>query len=445
VAGAGWAGLSCALALADAGARVTVFEASRTAGGRARSVAINGDLLDNGQHILIGAYERCLYRIASLGPVDDALLRLELAMEVPGRFKFRTPHWPAPLHIVAGVIGAQGLSFADKTALLLWMCARKLEGFKAPQQLTVEQWCQGLPRTVLHWMIEPLCVSALNTPASEASAVVFAAVLRDSLGSHRAASDLLIPRIPLSAIFPDRAIAKLRSQGVQVEMGSAVHAIHAIGNAWRIDRADGKVSETSNASAATAFDGVVLATAPWITRGLLSNMQRLELEQTIVALDRLRYEPITTVYFRPAHSLSMSAPMVAMEPDIVKQHYGQFLFDKTSCGGPPGWYAVVVSAATQCASLDGAALVARCAEQVAALLNQSVRPVQSKVITEKRATYACTPGLHRPGNVTALSGLYIAGDFTAGDYPATLEQAVRSGEAAAESALAKWGHRSKTA
>ena len=131
VAGAGWAGLSAAVELASAGVSVDVFEAARVAGGRARRVTLDGVELDNGQHILLGAYRETLRVIRLAGANPDALfLRMPLELVFPGEFALKTHRLPAPLHLVAGLVSAHGLTIPDKLGAIKFMLSQRLGGFR---------------------------------------------------------------------------------------------------------------------------------------------------------------------------------------------------------------------------------------------------------------------------------------------------------------------------
>ncbi|HSS28712.1 MAG TPA: FAD-dependent oxidoreductase, partial [Usitatibacter sp.] len=116
VIGAGYAGLSAAMTLARAGARPTVFESNRTPGGRARRVEYKGALLDNGQHVLLGAYRETLALMREANVSERALLRMPLTLEFPGRFALRAPRLPAPLHLAVALARARGLTWRDRIA-----------------------------------------------------------------------------------------------------------------------------------------------------------------------------------------------------------------------------------------------------------------------------------------------------------------------------------------
>ena len=118
VVGAGYAGLAAAIELVRAGAAVAIFEANRTPGGRARRVEYRGAPLDNGQHLLLGAYRETLALMREVGVPDRALLRPPLALHFPGRFSMQAPRLPAPLHLAVALARAQGLSSEDRWAAM---------------------------------------------------------------------------------------------------------------------------------------------------------------------------------------------------------------------------------------------------------------------------------------------------------------------------------------
>jgi predicted NAD/FAD-binding protein len=210
VVGGGWAGMAAAVAAQQAGHTVTVFEAARTLGGRARALPATlpdgtSVTLDNGQHILIGAYTESLrlMRLVGINP-DTALLRQPLALPFVDGTGFQTPrwatHWPAPLDAMVAIATARGWSWADKFSLIRSSLRWQWQKFTCDPALSVAQLCATLTPKVFHELIEPLCVSALNTPADQASAQVFLRVLKDALFGVRGGSHLLLPRTDLGAL-----------------------------------------------------------------------------------------------------------------------------------------------------------------------------------------------------------------------------------------------------
>ncbi|MCS0589589.1 hydroxysqualene dehydroxylase HpnE [Massilia norwichensis] len=432
VIGGGWAGCAAGVELAAKGARVTLFEAARTLGGRARAVQAREAMLDNGQHILLGAYADTLALLRRVGVREsDALLRLPLQMRYPpqsGLMDFVAPRLPAPLHMLAALLRARGLEREDKLALARFTTSARWMDWGLNLDCSVAELLTRFGQTprLIRLMWQPLCLAALNTPIERASANVFLAVLRDSLGARRKASDMLLPRVLLDALFPEAARRYIEARGGKVLCGARVDAIAPQATGWQV---------RSGADAAEA-DAVLLATPAWQSAALLRALP--ELDALAAQLDAFEYEPISTVYLQYAADLRLPQPFCALLDDPAHGAWGQFVFDRGQLDpGQGGLLAVVVSAAADAASLEQDALATAVASQLAAAFRQPglAQPRWQRVLTEKRATFACTPGLVRPANSTALPGLFLAGDYTAGDYPATLETAVRSGTAAARLTL----------
>ncbi len=433
VAGGGWAGCAAAVELARQGCRVTLFEAARSLGGRARGVELRGLALDNGQHILLGAYRESLRLMKRVG-VDEktAFLRLPVQMRYPeggDGMDFAAPRLPAPLHLAFALLRAKGLDRNDKLALARFNSAGRWMGWQLDNDCTVLELLERFDQTerLARLMWRPLCIAALNTPPERASANVFLAVLRDSLGARRrAASDMLLPRLPMGALFPEPAGAWLerQDQGHSVRLGVKVAGIKRDGNGWLV--------ESGGDAPAERFDAVVLATPAPVSAALLAGLP--EAAELAGQLEAFTHEPIATCYLQYAPGTRLALPFYALLDDPAANRWGQFVFDRAQLdSAQDGLLAVVVSAAAEAASLPREQLAAAIANQLAQDLGRPelATPAWTQLITEKRATFSCTPGLVRPGNTTALPGLVLAGDYTASDYPATLETAVRSGQAAA--------------
>ena len=436
VIGAGWAGMAAAIAHTQAGHQITVFEAARTVGGRAR--AVPGTLpdgspvtLDNGQHILIGAYATSLRLMRLVGvDTDSALLRLPLTLQFPDGQGLQLPDLPPPLDALLGIARAKGWHWRDKLALLRRATGWQLRGFRCAPQTSVAELCAALTPRLMAEFIDPLCVSALNTPACEASGQVFLRVLQDSLFSGRGGSNLLLPRTDLGALFAEAAGQWLQAQGGTLHSGYRVQRIArgpAGSTGWRVDDAP--------------FDAVVLATTSTEAARLVLTAQTAHptlqgpeaaaLQAWARKAQALRFTAIATVYAQTSalpQGTVLSQPMLALRPGAGKP--AQFVFDRMQLGGPAGLLAFVVSASEG----DRATLEREVLQQAQDQLGlQGLRIVQT--VVEKRATFACTPALQRPPQ-TVANGLCACGDYVEGPYPATLEGAVLSGTAAAGTPVA---------
>lgn len=421
IIGAGYAGLAAAVELltqGKPGQTVTVFEASRTLGGRARAIELNGMTVDNGQHILLGACSHTLRLMQRVG-ADPARLfkRQPLHLEFPGEFRLSAPRLPAPLHLLAALVCAQGLDWREKWAAIGLMHRLQSQHFMIAPDVTVTAWlnAQRTPPRQRRLLWEPLCVAALNTPADQASAQMLANVLRDSLASQRAASDLLIPQVNLSALFPEPAAAFIARHGGQVRRSVRVTSLAQTHQGWCINDQD-------------AFDHVVLAVAPYHLAAIAPGLA--------TCVQAFAWEPIVTSYLAYPATARLAQPMLGVADSVA-----QWLFDRGQLGGPTGLMAAVISARGRHLDLPNRALEAQIHQEIAKLIPAGLTPRHAHTIIEKRATFSCTPGLPRPAADTGLPGLWLAGDYvTSGDvtqdYPATLEGAVRSGVRVAERILA---------
>ena len=422
VVGGGWAGLAAAVTLTAAGRAVTLFEMAPQLGGRARRVEAGGAVFDNGQHILIGAYSATLALMRQVGADPDALLlRQPLALVDPAGRGLQLPPGPPLPAFTRAVLGATHWPLTSRLALLAtaggWLARR----FQCPPGWTVQQLCGRLPPVVLAELIDPLCVAALNTPMDQASATVFLRVLRDALFSGSGSADLLLPRVPLSALLPDPAWHWLADRGAALHPGRRVASVLAAGAGWRVD--------------GDSFDAVVLASSATEAARLAGPVNPAWAR----AAAGLRYEPIATAWLRDA-TLTAGQTMLALPPG--PQAPAQFAFDLGRLHRDPAmqgiWAFVASSAAPWLAdglAACGQAMLAQARQAFPGHFLGAASQVLLHTAAERRATFACTPALDRP-TLQIAPGLLAAGDHVQGPYPATLEGAVRSGIAAAEACMA---------
>lgn len=417
IIGGGYAGMAAAVELTSRDIPVTVFEAAATLGGRARRVSFNDSALDNGLHILIGAYSETLRMIEKVAPGREHFLRLPLDLHVHNRFRLRAPKLPAPLHLAWALLTARGLTATDKRAAARFMQAVKSRSYRLSEDCSVaillEEHRQTPALTGYLW--SPLCVAALNTPPAHASARVFLNVLRDSLGAGRAASDLLLARHDLTALFPKPAADYVRARGGKIETGAAVEQIAA---------QDGGGFDVLVHGSARPFDRVICAVAPHRAALLLAGIPALAATQR--QIEALQYEPIHSIWLQFDAPLRLPAPMIGLADSPA-----QWLFDRETICGQRGLIGAVISASDAHVGESQDALAQRICADLAAQFGPLPPLRWHRVIAEKRATFSCTPDLARPENITGCKNFFMAGDYTAGDYPATIEGAVRSGIAAA--------------
>lgn len=431
VVGAGWAGLSAAFRLDRAGHKVTVFDATRTAGGRARrlhSTRLDADI-DNGQHILSGAYSETLGLIDELG-LDKASVLFDqplTLLSADGHFGLRAAALPAPLHLASAVMTAHGLSWRDKWRLVRTMQRLHARQWTIDTGLTVLEWLKAEHQSdhIIRYFWRPICLAALNTPIDLASAQLLATVLRDSLGATTRASHLLIPRVDLSRLWPEHL-----PTSITIHHGLAVR--HVASTTTHVDMCDER------------FDAIVIAaSAPSTARLLRCLPQSAEGNQLLARIAAFEYRPIATLTLKTERPWGLPHAMLMLDDAPERLHFGQWLFDRSVFSldsSQPPMLCVVASDARELTKHKREDVAAAIIEQVT---EQTVRFAPMPTITayelviEKHATFAALPDMQRPGNATPWSRIWIAGDWTDTGYPAVLEGAVRSGRSAAELIMQK--------
>jgi squalene-associated FAD-dependent desaturase len=416
IVGGGYAGMAAATEIARAGLPVTVFEAARILGGRARRVETGVARLDNGLHILLGAYRETLRLIEHVKePGEPAgLLRLPLQLTIHPGFRLRAPHLIAPLHLLAALLGARGLRLGERIAALRFMAWAQRNAFRLAQDSTVSSLLSARkqPHAVSRYLWNPLCVSALNTPPEEASAQMFLNVLRDSFSGQRGDSDLLLPMLDFSTLFPERAARYVETHGGSVHTGLPVDGFRRTENGFELT------------ASSERYTHAIVAVSPYRAAALLA--PHAQLAPLVRLIDQLTYRPIYSVYLQYAPEVRLPFAMGGLEA-----RYTQWVFDRGQLCGQGGMIGVVISSSGAHQALAHDDLARAVSAELSENFPALGKPNWHQVIAEKRATFSCIPQLTRPANVTPMDGLYLAGDYTASDYPATIESAVRSGVNAA--------------
>ncbi|MBI3562286.1 MAG: FAD-dependent oxidoreductase [Gammaproteobacteria bacterium] len=419
VVGGGWSGLACAVELTRLGHRVELLESARQLGGRARRVAFGPRNVDNGQHILLGAYHQTLHLLNSIGlEFTTVLARLPLDLYLQGQppdfFRLTVPPLPAPLHLTIGLLTAQGVSLRDRFKALgfgyrLWRGRLALEEDIAVLDLLRQQ---NQSPALIRYLWEPLCLAALNTPITVASAQVFLQVLHAAFCESQLDSHLLLPKTNLSEVLPDQARYYIETHGGQVSLAQRVDSL-VIKNR--------SVEAVNCAATARLAQHVVLALPPHGLIPLISSTP--ELHDIMSLLAGFSYEPICTVYVQYPDSISTDYPLQGFIGTTM-----QWIIDRQITSNP-GLMAVVISGPGIHQPWDHDHLAKHIVSELKQAFPHWPAPEETLVICEKRATFSCRVAINaiRPDNATPIRGLWLAGDFTRTGYPATLESAVHSG------------------
>jgi hydroxysqualene dehydroxylase len=449
IVGAGWAGLAAAVDLTRHNFQVTLVEQSWQLGGRARGTQLRPKnplpldetlLVDNGQHLLMGAYTESLTLIdwlsTTLAPKasqpNPLFVRFPVHMRHVNGFEMRAPRLPAPFHLAWAWLTAKNLTLAQRIAMGYFFAWLKLNAWlvTGSSDYSVEKLLTKThqPTSLIELLWRPLCLSALNTPPESASAKVFAVVLRDTLGSSAQASDFVVSRGSLGATLPDLSHQYLLGKNQTICLGASVKKINVVN---RLSGAAQWEVTTRNEQRFSA-DYLLLATPYRTTRELLASAPLNSLLQEAPSfVDPLVELPIVTIYlyWRLTDTHTTKRPIMLAE-SAQKSHFGQWFFDlgPTPGGGRLG--SVVISGPGSHLNVERQELADLVNLQVAQQLGW-IPADQAWVITEKRATFACTVGLFRPSTDSGHDGIFLCGDQYRSEYPATLETAVRSGLKAA--------------
>ena len=442
IVGAGFAGLSAAVAMARAGARVLVVEARGKPGGRATSFVdrATGEVVDNGQHVLFGCYRETLRFLEAIGARDR--LRLDSSLTVPmilvsgQRTHLACPPLLPPWHLLGGLLGWEALGWRDRIAVL--RVAPALQAARravrrgdtrrlAPAGLTVDAWLgqHGQTRRLRDLLWEPLAVAALNQSPRDAEADPFVRVLALMFGERATDAAVALPTVPLDRMYAEPAIACLAARGVEVRCGRPARLLFGEGRVRGVRLGEEEIAGR-----------LVIATVPWFAlRDLVGPLEgaAASLQLLVDDASRLRSLPIVTV------NLWFDRPVMREAFVGLPGRRMQWVFDRRFIAGGASHLSIVSSGATDIVGLDGDALVRLAAREIRDAL-PSARAATLRhalAVREKRATFSLAPGEPpRPGTATPLTNLLLAGDWIATGLPGTIESAVMSGHSAAAAALA---------
>ncbi len=421
IVGGGWSGLAAAISLVDNGHDVHLIEAAPQLGGRARTVDWQGMSVDNGQHLMIGAYRQMLDLLEHIG-VDTK----QVFNRSPVNLSITDPHYPTlslsakgklpwPLSVANSLVKSAGIRSLFALRRLQSQIPTRLQ---SQQDISVADWLKQSKQStrLIHQLWEPLCLATLNTPIADASAQLFARVLQDSLMQGKQSADLLIPNVPLGELFPESAARYLTQKGAKISLQT---------RATEVDIQQGKVHGIRIHDGNTIVaEHVILATYPTHLSSLLAPHIDMPTPQTL---------PICTVYLQYPEATRLGQAMLGMSGTL-----SQWIFDRSQ--QHPGLMAIVISGPGEHESLDKQSLIDIVSQEVHQLFPHLPAQAQSSfVIREKRATFASTVGIQqqRPNHKTAIEGLWLAGDFVGNDYPATLEGAIISGQDCAKHIISR--------
>lgn len=431
ILGGGFAGLSCAAALAEAGRPVTLIEKKPHLGGRAYSFADpeSGQTMDNGQHLFMGCYRQTRRFLERIG--SEALLKFPEEIRVDyadarGRRDVLT--CPAilgsPWHLAWGALGLKGLSLSDKWGLLrVNRAIKKMNGEGVSAQLdslTVRQWLSGLGQSarIQERLFNPIALGALNDDPEVAAATGFVQVLREVFFRDVDSTRLGLSSVGLSDLYAGAARAFIEARGGRIILSSKIAGVIE-----ERGRAAGVAAQSGEKYLGSA---VVSTLAPW-------ELSRLSLPGVLRgSWEKLKPSPIISVCFWLDRAVLGPEPLVGMLGTEI-----QWVFNKSRIlGQKDAAVSMVISGAHRQVAMDPKELKDIARRDMASCFPEfsKAKILRWKVIKEPFATLSPAPGSDamRPAQQSALPGFYFAGDWTQTGLPATIESAVVSGHRAAE-------------
>lgn len=456
IIGGGFAGLAAALRLHHAGVKIQIIEKRPFFGGRAYSFREpkTGATVDNGQHLLMGAYHETFAFLRSLGTLGKLdfqdKLQVSYAFKKEGVKKLSCPQLPAPLHLGFGLLGFEGLKFKDKWGMgrLIRFCQQQSQNHNghggddrpvAPteslDELTLTQLLQETRQTPesirVFW--EPLVLATLNEPLSQASSEMFFNVLRLGFLSKRKDSRLVFPKVGFSELYGKPAAELLQKADVPIHFQTQIESLEKVSagerSHWNIRTSGGKQLKSER---------ILLAVPPDALTKILKNSPSL-IPEIQDGLSQFQPAPIVSINlwykdFSPRESF-----VGLLDSPLHWMFHKAKIFKNEGTPGAENYLSVVVSGAYDLAGQDKAHLVDLTKRELEHFYPElkGKELLHSQVIKEHGATFSGRVGLkkYRPQSKTKVPGLYLAGDWTATDLPATIESAVKSGHQAAEAII----------
>jgi uncharacterized protein with NAD-binding domain and iron-sulfur cluster len=453
VIGAGFAGLSAATALVEQGARVLLVEARPVLGGRASVVRdpVTGERLDNGQHVLVGCYDETFTFLRRIGTENRVWRQASLAVpmiETNGRQSTLTlPPLAAPFHLLAGVLAWEALGWRERWSVL--RVGRRFSsagadrtpaGTKVPPyspadpggtevppyeegDATVREWlvAHGQAPRLIELLWEPLALAALNQRIDEAAAATFVDSLARMFGPDPEAAALVVPAVPLDELYAEPSRAWLEARGAVVRANARARVL-----------VDGERTTGVEVRGKTINAPTVVAAVPWFALPSLFEVAPPAFASVLADASATNASPIVTVNLwfdrRVMDGLLVGLPGRRF----------QWVFDKAAVfGRARSHLSLVSSGAAEVVGQSNDELVEAALREVRAALPRArgARVEHAMAVRERQATFSLAPGQpQRPGTVTPVEGLLLAGDWIATGLPATIESAVVSGHRAAAAA-----------
>jgi squalene-associated FAD-dependent desaturase len=431
IIGGGLAGLAAATALAPRGFDVTLLESRGRLGGRASSFvdAATGQLTDACQHVSMGCCTNFAHFCKEIGISSFLQTQPALYFMTPDRrtSRFSADPLPAPVHLGRSFGRIHFLTSGQKLRIAAGLAALVLAG--TAKDPPFQQWLDQ------HWQTEEtvrrfwgvILTSALNETPARVGLRYARKVFVDAFLRRRRGFEVEIPRVPLGRLYGDELEEWLCLRKVAVQLNTAAKAIHVAEDMVRsLELRDGSTCEADWYVAALPFDRLLSVLPPLIGA-----------QEHFANLKYLETSPITSVH------LWYDRPVTSLPHVILVDCVGQWIFNRGETQSGEHYVQVVVSASRQFRDLGHKEVEQRIVAELAGLFDDASEEHlrRARVVTEHDATFSAVPGVDRwrPAQASPIGNLFVAGDWTATGWPATMEGAVRSGYLAAEAILRRAG------
>jgi squalene-associated FAD-dependent desaturase len=432
IIGGGLAGLATATALAPLGFEVTLVEGRGRLGGRAGSFhdPASGQVIDACQHISMGCCTNFAHFCRAVG--ISHLLQPQpyfYFMTPDGRIsRFGPDRLPAPFHLARSFLAVHFLDYAEKLRIA-WGLAR-MKWMRTDADVPFREWLakhRQTSRTVERfWGL--VLTSALNESPERMGVRYAHKVFMDAVLHHRRGLQVELPSVPLGRLYGEELQEWLRTHRVCLRMSCAAKGLRV---------ADTRVSQLELRQGESLSADWYISTVPFDRLLDLLPREVIEGETYFSNLTQLETSPITSVH------LWYDRAITPLPHVVLVGCAGQWVFNRGEVSPGEHYVQVVVSAARQFQGLGHEEVQRRIVTELAQLFPAADAKAlrRARVVTEHAATFSAVPGVDRwrPAQTSPLANLFVAGDWTATGWPATMEGAVRSGYLAAEALLKRLG------
>ena len=447
VIGGGLAGLSGAVALADAGLRVDLYERRPILGGRASSFIhpSSGEQVDNCQHVLLGCCVNLVDFYTRLGVADHIAFHETIPfIDESNRVSVIGPsRLPPPLHLLPSFLRLKSLGFADKLSIVRTVAGmvrhvmrnRKSDTVDVPAPVSMKAWLKahGASDRAVEAFWKPFLISALNDELDDIDADYGIRTAVRAFLINRRGYEVGLPAVPLGDLYTP-CIEYIERRGGRVVLDQGVQDISSHG---------GRVTSITLQDGSSVEAETYLSGLPFDALGRLLP-ERYATHPFFSILTGLTVSPITAVHVwfdRPVMHLDYAAVIGRKIQWIFNQSIRDP--DAFATGNPGTYLGLVVSASDEWMKLPRQQIIDQAMDELRSLLPavRKAELIKAVVVKEGRATFAPRPGCDalRPGPSCPLSNFFIAGDWVQTGWPATMESAVRSGYQAAEVLLGSLG------